>query len=364
MLLVAIALQWDLFTEHFWDQMFNHTLYGHWTGVHMDVYALLDTLYAVAAVLISFGAIIGKVSPFQLIIMTIIELACHSFNYKVLMIGTMHIEDVGGTYIDHMFGAYFGLAVAYMLGKPNTEPEFGYNNDLFSMIGTLFLWVYWPSFVIGASEPNSVEQEYGMVNTILALCSSTVCAFWLSSCLDERGRFRPVDIQNATLAGGVAIGCTANLTMSGFGAICIGGCAGLVSCFGFNHVMPFLEHTVGIHDTCGIHNLHGMPSLLGGIASVIVAAYKGVGHAHDSAIYGRNNVNDQWWYQAVGLLLCVAFAIVAGLVTGAIMNLCYDPATRTAKYFHDDQVRFGSIRYFHSLFIHGSCFCYAVLVCG
>ena len=31
------------------------------------------------------------------------------------MIGTY--EDLGGTYIDHMFGAYFGLAVSLMLGE-------------------------------------------------------------------------------------------------------------------------------------------------------------------------------------------------------------------------------------------------------
>jgi len=205
------------------------------------------------------------------------------------------------------------------------------------MLGTLFLWIYWPSFVIGASVPDSSQQEYGMVNTILALAASTVCAFWLSSILDENGRFRPVDIQNATLAGGVAIGCTANLTMSGFGAVCIGGTAGLISTFGFNHIMPFLEHTVGIHDSCGIHNLHGMPSIIGGIASVIVAGFKGTGHAHDTAIYGRNHVNDQWWYQAVGLLLCVAFAITSGLITGSIMNCLYNGNTREAKEFHDDQ---------------------------
>lgn len=336
MLLVAIALQWDLFTEHFWYQLFFHTPYK-WEYTPISVYSLLDTLYAVASVLISFGAVIGKISPLQLVVMAMIELACHSFNYEVLMVGTMHIVDIGGTYIDHMFGAYFGLAVAYMLGKPKSEPEFGYSSDLFSIFGTLFLWIYWPSFVIGAATPDSDEQQYGMVNTILALASSTVCAFWLSSVLDSNGRFRPIDVQNATLAGGVAIGCTANLTMDGFGAVCIGGTAGLVSCLGFNFIMPFLENTLGIHDTCGVHNLHGLPSIIGAAASIILAAFKGTGHAHDTAIYGRNNVNDQWWYQSVGALLCIAFAITSGLITGAILNCMYNGNVRQAKFFHDDQ---------------------------
>lgn len=335
MLLTAIALQWALFTESFWKQLFFNTLYGHWYYVEMDMYSLLNCLYAVSAVLISFGAVIGKASPSQLVIMAIVELACHSFNFEVLLNGTMLIVDVGGTYADHMFGAYFGLAVAYMLGKPNNMPEMGYSGDIFAMIGTLFLWVYWPSFVIGASPADSVQQQYGMVNTILALSSSTVCAFWLSSILDENGRFRPVDIQNATLAGGVAIGCSANLTLSGFGAIMIGCASGLVSCFGFNKIMPFLEDTIGLHDTCGVHNLHGMPSVIGGIASAIIAVYKGFGRARDSAIYGAS-VNDQWWRQLVAILLVVIFAIVSGLITGWIMKTVYPDETKETKAFHDN----------------------------
>jgi ammonium transporter Rh len=139
MVLIAVAIQWDLFTEHFWYQMFFHTLQGHWTNVPMHMYALLDTLYAVAAVLISFGAIIGKASPLQLVIMVLIEICCHSFNYEVLMRGTMKIADIGGTYIDHMFGAYFGLAVAYVLGKPKCEPEFGWCFRCFATLCALVI---------------------------------------------------------------------------------------------------------------------------------------------------------------------------------------------------------------------------------
>jgi hypothetical protein len=166
------------------------------------------------------------------------------------------------------------------------------------------------------------QQQYGMVNTILALSASTVCAFFVSSLFDANGRFRPVDVQNATLAGGVAIGCTANLTMSGFGAIMIGCAAGIVSAFGYNHIMPWLENTMGVHDTCGVHNLHGMPSVVGALASVIVAGYKGYGpqhREHDNHIYG-STVHSQWWRQWVAIFLCIIFAIVAGLCTGLIMK--------------------------------------------
>lgn len=99
------------------------------------------------------------------------------------------------------------------------------------MIGTVFLWIYWPSFV---AEPNSEQQQRALVHTIVALSSSTVCAFWLSSILNSQKKFRPVDIQNATLAGGVAIGCVANLNIGCIGSVMVGCAAGLVSTFGYN----------------------------------------------------------------------------------------------------------------------------------
>ena len=95
---------------------------------------------------------------------------------------------MGGTYIDHMFGAYFGLAVAYVLGSPKNMPQMGNTQDIFSLIGTVFLWVYWPSFVAGAAEPNSPQQQRAIVNTILALAASTVGAFWCSSFLSKDGK--------------------------------------------------------------------------------------------------------------------------------------------------------------------------------
>ena len=88
------------------------------------------------------------------------------------------------------------------------------------------------------------------------------------------GKLRPVDVQNATLAGGVAIGAIANLKIGPFGALLVGSLAGCLSCFGFCRVQPYLleRSSLKLHDSCGIHNLHGMPSVLGGIASAIVPA--------------------------------------------------------------------------------------------
>jgi ammonium transporter Rh len=321
MLITCIGIQWYLFAENFFHQMVHSNTIREWENVGIDIYSMMNSLFGVSAVLISFGALIGKIKPFQLVILTFLELTFHAFNFEVILVGGIQIADVGGTYADHMFGAYFGLAVAYVLRKQRlrVEPAMGYVPDIFSLIGTLFLWVYWPSFVGGAAQADSAQQARAIMNTILALSASTIMTFFLSSVMAKEIKFRPVDIQNATLAGGVAIGCVANFNMNPVNAIFIGSAAGLWSTFGFNVIQPYLFEHWGLHDTCGVHNLHAMPSVIGGIASVILAAYKQTGgRQHDQDVFPRSS--GQAWRQLVAIGACIAWAVVAGYLTGLFLK--------------------------------------------
>ena len=137
MMVTALGLQWAVFTESFFDQIMNNPTGSGWHLVRFNIFSMLSALYAISAVLITFGAVIGKLSPFQLIALTIVELFFQSMNYKVFMSGALNVADMGGTYLCHMFGAYFGLAVAYMLGKPQSEPIVGTTPDIFALIGTV-----------------------------------------------------------------------------------------------------------------------------------------------------------------------------------------------------------------------------------
>lgn len=55
-------------------------------------------------------------------------------------------------------------------------------------------------------------------------------------------------------------------------AILIGLTSGTVSTFGFSKLQSFLEHKIGLHDTCGVLNLHGLPGILGGVWGAIAAS--------------------------------------------------------------------------------------------
>jgi ammonium transporter Rh len=42
----------------------------------------------------------------------------------------------------------------------------------------------------------------------------------------------------------------------------IGSAAGIISTLGYSHIQPLLLAKIRLHDTCGIHNLHGTNTLL------------------------------------------------------------------------------------------------------
>ena len=54
-----------------------------------------------------------------------------------------------------------------------------YHSDMFSMVGTLFLWCFWPSFVSVLAEGKA--QDRCVVHTVLALSASCLSACVVSA---------------------------------------------------------------------------------------------------------------------------------------------------------------------------------------
>ena len=94
------------------------------------------------------------------------------------------------------------------------------------------------------------------------------------------GRFAPSTVQNATLAGGVAVGAIASLEMGLCTAAVLGAFGGMISTVGYQKLQPYLYEKLGLHDSCGVHNLHGLPGLFGSLASVVACAF-----IHDSSFH-------------------------------------------------------------------------------
>ena len=273
--IAAVALQVALFWNAFW----HNAVHGDWSHkITLDVKALITGDFGAGAVLISFGALLGKVTPLQLLVVCVVELCWYALN-EVLGATVLLAVDMGGSMYVHTFGAYFGLACSRMLcpapkAIDNADNKSSKTSDQFAMIGTIFLWMFWPSFngalAFNTNAPGS--QQRVVVNTVLALAACCISAFAASALLRGDRKFDTVDIQNATLAGGVAVGSSADLVIEPWGAVVVGMVAGIVSVAGYVHVSPWLEEKLGVTDTCGVHNLHGMPGLIGGIGGAISAA--------------------------------------------------------------------------------------------
>lgn len=335
MFLASLAAQYGILINGFFHCLFKNS----WHDIKLDIQTLITGDFAAGAILITFGALLGKTNILQMSIIVLCELVFYAINESIGVIKYQAV-DMGGSMFVHTFGAFFGLALSYMItniDKVKSEKNSSsYSSDIFAMIGTIFLWMYWPSFNGALADGNS--QHRVVINTYLALTNSCIMAFIFSKILRPHHKFDMVDIQNATLAGGVAVGSSADLVIAPWGSLLIGLIAGAVSVSGYVYLSPKLEE-YGIYDTCGVNNLHGIPGIIGGLGGFISASLA------DKNLYGENisvifpgrsdgrTALQQGLFQLAALGTTLAISIIGGLCTGLILKLFSEPK----EYFEDNE---------------------------
>ncbi|XP_078105927.1 rh family, C glycoprotein a [Sander vitreus] len=343
-LIAAFGVQWALLMQGWF-----HSLDPITGKIYIGVENLINADFCVASSLIAYGAILGKVSPVQLMVVALFGVTLFAVE-EYIILNLLHCRDAGGSMTIHTFGGYYGLAITRVLYRPNLHQSKRLNgsvyySDVFAMIGTLFLWMFWPSFNSAITEHGD-GQHRAVINTYLSLAASVLTAVAISSMSQKRGKLDMVHIQNATLAGGVAIGTAAEFMITPYGSLIVGFCSGIISTFGYMFFTPFLEKYFKLQDTCGIHNLHAVPGMLGGFVGAIVAASASVD------VYGREgliktfafegdfatrSVLTQGGYQAAGTCVAIAFGLVGGALVGFILKfpIWGDPADDNC---YDDEV--------------------------
>jgi ammonium transporter Rh len=140
-LLGAFTIQFYILCAGFWNCAFTST----WNKIPISIETLCSGDFCAGAVLITFGVLLGKVNPQQMLFCAIFETILYSLNERIG--AQITASDIGGTMTIHMFGAFFGFGASWMLtprganGHENNAAN--YHSDTMAMIGTIFLWMYW-----------------------------------------------------------------------------------------------------------------------------------------------------------------------------------------------------------------------------
>nr|XP_056700886.1 ammonium transporter Rh type A-like [Euleptes europaea] len=339
-LLANFATQWALIVEGF----VHHYRQGK---IHLGLYNILTAEFAAVTVLISAGAILGRTSAIQLLLMALCEIPLY-VACQWLTVSYFQAVDVGGTITLHVFACYFGLGVSVALyrpglqrGHPKETPS--YLSDLLSLVGTMILWVFWPSFIASLVQPGDAQHR-AVLHTWITLSASALTAFATSSLLEKKGKLTMGHLQNATLAGGVAIGAVADMAITPTSASALGILSSVACILGFKYMTPFLASRTRLQDQCGIHNLHGLPGIIGavgGIAAILLipdehygprlhqvfpprAPPRGNVTVAEATLAGQElgrTVSQQALCQAAGLGVSFVISLVGGYLTGLVLKL-------------------------------------------
>ncbi|KAL1021549.1 hypothetical protein UPYG_G00014680 [Umbra pygmaea] len=358
-LTATFAIQWAILVQGY----FQFNIDGK---IHLGVINLINAEFACAVVLISFGAVLGKTSPVQLLVMALLEVPVFAVT-EWAVLKYLRINDAGGSILIHIFACYFGLGVTFVLYRPglndgHAKENTSYHSDILSVMGTLFLWVFWPSFN-SALTLKGDDQHRAVLHTFIGLSSSTLTAFALSAMLNKNGKITMADIQNVTLAGGVTVGASVDMMITPAVAYALGviGCAACM--LGYKYLSPFLAHRFRIQDQCGIHNLHGLTGLISciaGICAILTASEEVYGpsmyeiFSHRAPMEGDprllelqqlipglkpglgRSASEQALYQLAAVISTIVVAALGGLLTGCVLKLPYFASPSDDLCFDDE----------------------------
>ncbi len=278
----------------------------HGDGSNVEIQRLILAEFGAASLLIAAGALLGRIKMHQYLILGLLFIPCYMLNEWIILDNGLGLlksgfADTGGSIVIHAFGALFGVGAAMSLtssetiDKPITSDD---SSDRFSMIGSMVLWIFWPSFCAALVPAEAIPMT--VINVFLALCGSTLVTYLLSVWI--RGKISIADIANAALAGGVAIGATCDHA-NHMTALIIGLVAGAISTTGFAVLQEKQKKFLKAVDTCGVSNLHGLPGLFGGLIAIPVVSGLSAGA------------------QLTGITVTIILSLGLGLVTGKVISL-------------------------------------------
>ncbi|KAJ3434266.1 rh50 isoform b [Anaeramoeba flamelloides] len=336
LLIVSFCVPFSIILNVFWYQVSIRDVRVY----RIDLSIFIESMFATLTVMICFRALLGKVTPFLLFLVSIFEIFFYSLNVYVSSF-ELEIFDLGKSMNVHLFAGCFSITVSLIYTMSNKAIYTAYKkqvsdhiSETITLLGTFLLWIYLP----GAN--GSLAQNTGfyrsIINSVMSLISSTVVTFLLSGFFNN-GKFTIKDVRNGTIVGGIAIGSVAHLYLTPIVSMGIGGVASLISFFSMNMFCGWYEKRLNIKDTSEIFSLNIIPGFVSGLSSIIVSA---IASKYDSKYSDQffkyfPQGNDQWKFQAGGLFFTIGIAIFGGGFCGLCIKLFNFPAPKEP--FNDEE---------------------------
>ncbi|TRY98337.1 hypothetical protein DNTS_025959 [Danionella cerebrum] len=186
----------------------------------------------------------------------------------------------------HIFGSLFGVMVSWVLHREGIKPQHekektDRRTGLFAMFGTLFLWMFWPSFNSALlyhrwERSLKLSVVYG---TFLSLAVSVVTAMSVSMLTSSKGKMN------------------------------------------MDHMLFAFE----CHDTCGVLNTHTIPGILGWFIQLILRVT-----VNESTIAVQFAV-----YHISVLLITLCMSLVMGMAAGLFLKWSVWRPQQDRKCFDD-----------------------------
>lgn len=221
-------------------------------------------------IVIGIGVFLGLCKMWQYLLVGILFAPAYVLLEYVLGNGLFGLNaiDPGGSMLVHMCAAYFGIGVAVVLAEKRSweEPMYSSTHSVtFVWLGSMLLWVLWPSFVTALANP--ADQTWGMITCYMAGFGSILASYFVTTIC--QGKVNPLIFTYAMLAGPVAIGSPL-FNVGPWGALLVGVVAGVVSTLSFIYLQPVVCKLMGTVDMMGVHNLHGMAGWVGALSICVI----------------------------------------------------------------------------------------------
>lgn len=291
--LLVLAVSWPLYL----------VLRAGVLGEPLDMEGIISAVFGAITLVIAIGVFLGQISTIHYIVASVLFVPAYVFNEWFMFEFLDGVLDAGGSVLVHVFAAYWGWGVVLSLrnkGVLGQPMQITVHSVSFVWLGAMLLFVLWPSFVTALVPPEEVIPA--MLNCYLALSASTLVAYLTLTVL--RRTIDPLIFTYAILAGGVAIGATVNLVSAPVAWV-IGALGGLTSTLSFLYLDDWLGRKTGVLDSMGVHNLHGTPGILGGLAAIVAAGAPAT--------------------QLLAIVGTIGIALVTGAVSGLVLRVLGRP---------------------------------------